>query len=480
MTLLTLLLAAPGYACPTIVTGQPSELSFDTAQVAIVRQGNRTTFSVSINPVGEQQEEFALVMPVPTVLQEDEIKTLDAAIFGRLDGYTAPRHVWDAGCSYPYDYDDASSSADTGSAPSGGGGGGVDVEAEYLIGEYEIVILSADQSGDLFTWLNENGYYMAAGAEDRLQEYIDAGSYFMAAKVSGDAAAASGESLSPLQISYESDIFAIPIRLATINSPGEQDMVIYAITDLEGATDGGRVGLANYPEFDVPDKCIWGDASEEDFNEFYQQRFTEAWEAMSDGAWTVEYAGTWNDCSPCSSVSMTEWDLKQLGFKTGRPEKIEHHLTRLRMRYTPEQAIEDLVLYGSGIYEPEVTSFADSDNWLNAECIEFCDPDDAPDDSDGGTGDGGGADTGPGGGDDGTTGGDDGTSGGDDGTGGGDDGTTGGDGGGDGAVDTDAASGGDSSDNKSGCSTSGGPVDGGVFIALLGLVGFVSRRKTAR
>jgi len=409
-------------------------------------------------------------MPVPTIIAEDEIKTLDPDIFARLDGYTAPRHVNDAGCTYPYDAS-ASSSDDTGSV-SDDGGGGVDVEAEYLIGEYYIVILSAEESGELFTWLNEKGYYMAEGAEERLQEYIDAGSYFLAAKVSGDAAVASGEPLSPLQVSYESEIFSIPIRLATMNSPGEQDMVIYALTDKSGTKDAGQVGLANYAEFDVPNKCIWGEAATEDFSEFYEETFTEAWEAVGEGAWTMEYAGTWNDCSPCSGVSITPKDLIDLGFHRSIGDSA-HHLTRLRMRYTPEQAIEDLVLYGSGIYEPKVTSFADDDYWLNAECIEYCDPADAPEDGgtddgagDSGTGDSGsgdaGADTATPGGDSGGT--DDGSSEGTEPTEGGDEGD-------------DVVLADDESGNKSGCSTSGAPGSGGLLVLMLGLVGLAVRRR---
>ena len=49
---------------------------------------------------------------------------------------------------------------------------GVKVEAEYAVGEYDIVILSAEQSGGLETWLNENGYKIPGGAGDILGSYI--------------------------------------------------------------------------------------------------------------------------------------------------------------------------------------------------------------------------------------------------------------------------------------------------------------------
>ncbi len=363
-TLISTFLIAPALACPTIATGTPSELSFDVAQVAIARQDNRTTFSVSINPAGPSQP-FALVLPVPEILEEHEIETLDPEIFGRLNGYSAPRHVDDAGCGYGSSPSADGSASDSGSA--GGGTGTVVVEAEYLVGEYLIVILSAKESGNLQTWLDANGYYLPTGAEPRLQEYIDAGSFFLAAKVADEAAVADGSQLSPLKLSYDSEIFSIPIRLATLNSPGHQDMVIYALTAMEGNTSG-RAGVSNYTEFEVVDKCIWGEATD-DFSEFYEERFAETWAALDDAGWTVEYAGSWGDCNPCSSVVITEEDVAALGFDERNGS---HHLTRIRMRYTPEQATQDLTLYGSGIYEPDVAAFADDNAW-NRSCVELCD-----------------------------------------------------------------------------------------------------------
>lgn len=357
-----LALVTSAFACPTIATGTPMPLSFDTAAVAIVREGRRTTFSVSINPAGDPQE-FALVLPVPQVLAEDEVQTLDADIFARLDGYSAPRHVADAGCTQ------YSNGADSSSDGEGGGegiddGGSVEVEAEYLVGDYLVVILSAEESLGLETWLSVNGYHLPDGADERLAEYIEGGSYFLAAKVAPGADIADGSPLAPLQVSYESDIFSIPMRLATLNSPGEQDMVIYAITDVT-AVDGARVGIANYPEFTVPDKCMWVD-EDDDFSAFYDDLFTGEWLSTNDAGWAVEYAGVPGDCSPCSGVVVDEADIAALGFKG---DYTNQHLTRLHMRYTPAQATEDLALYGSGMYEAKVTSFADR-NAANFECID--------------------------------------------------------------------------------------------------------------
>lgn len=353
-------LIAPASACPTIATGTPNRLSFDTAVVAIVRQGERTTFTVAINPYGDPQT-FALVLPVPEVLSEDEIHVLDPGVFASLDLYSAPRHVADAGCPSE---GDADTDSDVDTDTDSDGDTGVNVEAEYIVGEYQIVILSSTESNALGAWLDANAYYLPEGAEPLLAEYIEAGSYFLAAKVVDGTSFTDGGALSPLQLAYDSAAFSIPIRLATLNSPGEQDMVIYAINDVAD----GRVGIANYPEFTVPDNCVWG-AATADFGAFYEALYTEHWTAQGDAAWAAEFAGDVNSCNPCTGVYPSGSEIAALGF-TG--EWYEHFFTRIHFRYTPAQADQDPTLYLSGITTPHSQSYAD-DNPQNA-CIEsWCD-----------------------------------------------------------------------------------------------------------
>lgn len=40
---------------------------------------------------------------------------------------------------------------------------GVTVEAQYTVGEYDILVLSAKESHGLETWLSENGYRIPSG-----------------------------------------------------------------------------------------------------------------------------------------------------------------------------------------------------------------------------------------------------------------------------------------------------------------------------
>ena len=360
--LMSSLLVGLALGCPTVAQGTPEPLKFDTAQVAMVRQGERITFTVSINPQGTPQD-FSLVMPVPSVLAEDDFAVLDAEVFDRLNGMTGVLTMPDAGCGGGT----AGGTDEDGDAGEGGGGSGsVVVEAEYLVGDYAITILSAEESVGLFLWLEENGYQVDPILIPALQEYIDQDMYFMAAQVSEGARAADGSALPPLQLAWNSEVWSIPLKLAALSSPGEQDMIMYLFTD-QGDM-GNQVGISNYPEFTVPDQCIWGQAGVDDFGEFYDSRFRPGWEEAGRAAWAVEWSGGIYDCSPCSGVSLEEADYAALGF-VGDPW--DTYMTRIHMRYTPETADQDMILYGSGIYSPSTTSYADA-NPMNAECIPGC------------------------------------------------------------------------------------------------------------
>ncbi len=361
-TALVAMLAVPAQACPTVVTGSAQSLTYDVARTAVLRQGTRTTFTVSVNPSGEAQD-FALVMPVPALLAETDIAVLDATTFENLEAYTGPLTMFDAGCGSSTATGDVDWDADGG---DGDPTGDVQVEAEYLVGDYAISILSANDSQALFTWLDDNGYHLADATIPVLQDYIDQQMYFLAAEVSPEATLADGSALPPLQVGYDSDAFTIPIRLAAKNSPGQQDMLIHAITD----PGTGRVGISNYPEFTIEDKCIWGDPAVDDFGDFYESHFAAHWEDNGRAAWTLEWAGTQGSCSPCSGTSLTLDDLNALGFQ-GVPVG-DPYLTRLHVRYTDITADQDLMLYESGITTPRSTSFAD-DNNLN-QCIDACPP----------------------------------------------------------------------------------------------------------
>ena len=239
-----------------------------------------------------------------------------------------------------------------------GSDGGVNVEALYIVGEFEIVILSATESGSLFTWLNDNDYQVPGQSQTLLQEYIDGGSYFLAAKVATDAGIEDGDQLSPLQLKYTDPLgntnsFQIPIRIGTLNAKEAQDLIIYAINDYSK----GRIGISNYTEFSIEDECMWEAEDGQSFQEYFVQQFDEAYDAVNDGAWTVEYAWGGGGCDPCSGTPPDAADLISLGVNEEIVHFSEYFFTRLHSRYTPAQATEELMLYHSNILDNDQYRF---------------------------------------------------------------------------------------------------------------------------
>ena len=199
--LISLLGSSPAAAfCGTFVGGVGSEFYNSYSQAAMVRSGQQTTLTVQNDVLGEFSD-FALVMPVTQVLPETAIKVIDPSVFDSIDTYSMPRLV-------SYTCDDFEDQSDTGWAFDSANDGppsepNVSVEAQYIVGEYEVVILSASESEGLFDWLNGNGYQVPGQSIPLLQEYIDSGQFFLAAKVSDSAGIESGDLLSPLQLTYE-------------------------------------------------------------------------------------------------------------------------------------------------------------------------------------------------------------------------------------------------------------------------------------
>jgi len=161
------------------------------SKVVMVRDGDRTVLTMANDYSGEP-DEFAMVVPVPTLLEKSQIHVGDRAVLDHLDAYSAPRLVeyFDPDpCrqfameeyrkSAPQAMGMAMDRAEAARAKSLG----VTIEARYTVGEYDILILSAQQSGGLLTWLTENGYTVPRGARRVLASYMRQGMKFFVAKV---------------------------------------------------------------------------------------------------------------------------------------------------------------------------------------------------------------------------------------------------------------------------------------------------------
>jgi hypothetical protein len=78
--------------CGFFVSGADASLTNNASQVVLLRKGNHTVMSLSNNYQGPP-EDFAMVVPVPVVLKQEQVKTLAPDVFTRVDQLSAPRLV---------------------------------------------------------------------------------------------------------------------------------------------------------------------------------------------------------------------------------------------------------------------------------------------------------------------------------------------------------------------------------------------------
>ena len=147
--------------CGFYVAKADASLYNRASQVVIARDGDRTVLTMANDYKGDV-DDFALVVPVPVVLQEDQVNVGDPTIVERLDSFSAPRLVeyFDPDpCEPALDLQQmrvpSAPMAEADGAGASNSALGVTVEASFSVGEYDIVILSAEESNGLETWLRQ-------------------------------------------------------------------------------------------------------------------------------------------------------------------------------------------------------------------------------------------------------------------------------------------------------------------------------------
>jgi hypothetical protein len=350
--------------CGFYVAGADAELYNNATMVVLMRDGTRTVLSMANNYQGPPQD-FAMVVPVPVVLGEDDVRVLPAEIFSRVDKLAAPRLVeyWEQDPCYiepEYDYAYAEDMPVEMSAPPSPTRRdkdlGVTIEAQFEVGEYQVVILSAKQATGLDTWLRRENYNIPAGAEPLLRPYVQSGSKFFVAKVDANKVRFDAQgmaTLSPLRFHYDSKEFALPVRLGLINSGGAQDLLVHILAR------GVRYELANYDNVAIPTNLEVKDEVRERFGTFYASLFDHVL-THNPKAVVTEYAWSAASCDPCPESPLNLGELVTLGAdvlpsyeKAFRSERVpseyqwsipgEFVLTRLHARYDQSTLGEDLV-----------------------------------------------------------------------------------------------------------------------------------------
>jgi hypothetical protein len=219
--------AAPAAAfCGFYVAKADSKLFNKSSKVVLARDGNTTAITMASDYEGEPKE-FAVVIPVPTFIERKQIGVVEMKTIDHLDAFTAPRLV---------EYRDEDPCAPVvmyrrGVPMAASAGGlmsydrmserhrGVTVEATYDVGEYDVSILSAQESDGLVNFLNDNGYKIPQGADAVLGSYIKQKMRFFVAKVNlARMEKLANGYLRPLQVRYETPKFMLPLAGRRISS----------------------------------------------------------------------------------------------------------------------------------------------------------------------------------------------------------------------------------------------------------------------
>ncbi|NJK30129.1 MAG: DUF2330 domain-containing protein [Acaryochloris sp. RU_4_1] len=339
--------------CGFYVAKADTTLYNEASQVAIARDGNRTVLTMANDFKGDVKD-FAMVVPVPVVLQKDQVHIGDPTILKRLDDFSAPRLVEyfdDNPCQTfrnGLESRDAAMPTAPQASPRTEKSLGVTVEAEFSVGEYDIVILSAKESNGLQTWLNRNGYKIPRGARPLLQPYIRQNMKFFVAKVNLAEFAKSGfQMLRPLQMAFESPKFMLPIRLGMINAKAEQDLMVYLLSPK------GQAELVNYRTANIPTDVEIPEFVKNEFGDFYTTLFETAHAQEGKRIAFREYAWDMANCDPCSADPLTPEELRKAGvfWLTERPQgdfvmppqSTGVFITRLHVRYSRDTFPEDLI-----------------------------------------------------------------------------------------------------------------------------------------
>jgi hypothetical protein len=236
-----------------------------------------------------------------------------------------------------------------------GPGYGVKVEARFAVGEYEIVILSAKDSGGLERWLTDYHYKIPQGAAEALAPYVRDQMKFFVAKVNIQKVKKNAQGLvvlSPLRVAFEAEELRLPVRLGLLNAAEKQDLIVYVLHP------DSRFEVANYPNVFIPTNLEVVNEVRKSFPAFYAELFDATLEKAKRRAVVTEYAWQTTSCDPCPTPPLLPSDLATLGAPVERGDADEepavrgrsYHgsfapwvLTRLHTRYDRATLSEDLI-----------------------------------------------------------------------------------------------------------------------------------------
>lgn len=377
------------------MAGADAQITSREAHVAIARDGNQTTLTLFSDYTGDVGE-FALIVPVPAEIQPEQIQVVDPTYIKRMALLSSPAvhyYPWDcvAPCVevYPcektvaamnpigiysqnFDQPLASSLPVSNLKSFIEGPSAVFPLVGELFGrikttgELNISTLNTSNFEELIALLTEQGYSLSSAVQDALQVYSQQDMSFVIAKITIPEFEA-GETyyLHPLQITYSSPNFELPIQLGKLNSPGKQNLSLYLLSSK------GRTEIVNYRTAAIPtEETIpeWAsDFNAGSFVDVYPSIIAQTLEKTGHETVLLESVFSLKDFAQFTYLTMqaasarlqtqvaTVSDLRSMGVNwIAAPANGSNRLsadsadvffTGLQLQYAPDEFSEDLVFY---------------------------------------------------------------------------------------------------------------------------------------
>jgi hypothetical protein len=326
---------SPAAAFPGFFAAKKQEpIKTYSTQIAVMKRGADTVVSVMADYEGPL-EGFAMVMLVPADVTVDKVTTLKRDFVDRLDALSAPRfhEYWEQDPCDPgpveQEWERNLKVQGAAGGPLGGGAPApegsalkpakelfLDVKVRQKEGEYKFTLL--EPGADVPAWLASHGYQAPPGAAAALSAYgalkpliaeVDAKRIEL---VGGDRA-----QLSPVRFATSQPFDTIPSRMGLLNSPKQQELIIYVI-DPES-----RYEAKNYTTLFPPTNIHLDFSAKERMGEFYNALYDRIL-AKHPQSFLAEYAWPHDGCGqPCATEPLMIHELLSLGadvFEQSVPE----------------------------------------------------------------------------------------------------------------------------------------------------------------
>ena len=302
-------------------------------QVVILFLAHQETLVLQTAYEGELAD-FSWLIPTPTPVTADEVGEADPNIYYWLDDLTAPSFYklthYDRGSYFRYDNGGCSCDGSGGgggyrAAPGGGDQDHIEILETILTETYEVTVLETRDAQDLTDWLDQNEYAYPIGSKAVFDDYIQRGWYFLAVRIRpSKPGEVVKQSLTPIQISFETDEPILPMHISSISSEPETEILIHLLSTHRYKTSNIASEEVGYPSFD----------DTENYKNAYKRWLKEEVHDQNGQLYFIEYAG-WLPYYDCVTVD---------AYLDDEPIDCEDpiFITRFRSYFSPDQFSDDI------------------------------------------------------------------------------------------------------------------------------------------